>query len=80
MPKHAYRSAARFVHFSHRALAGGAGFARSADSALHYAPAMSSGGPSWLSLIGHVTDNLWSVDYDEGRNNLGDFRKTVVSR
>jgi transposase InsO family protein len=29
--------------------------------ATHYRPA-SGGGPSWLSLIGHATDSLWSVD------------------
>jgi transposase InsO family protein len=29
--------------------------------AKHYRPAP-GGGPSWLSLIGHTTDRLWSVD------------------
>src|SRR5215470_12529222 len=30
--------------------------------AKHYRPAPRSGGPSWLSFIGHSTDSLWSVD------------------
>jgi putative transposase len=28
----------------------------------HYRPAPGGSGPSWLSFIGHTTDNLWSVD------------------
>jgi putative transposase len=30
--------------------------------AKHYRPALGGTGPSWLSLIGHTTDRLWSVD------------------
>src|SRR5262249_4132397 len=30
--------------------------------AKHYRPAPGTGGPSWLSFIGHTTDSLWSVD------------------
>src|SRR5215813_4958577 len=30
--------------------------------ALHYKPLPNSGGPSWLTFIGHVKDSLWSVD------------------
>ena len=30
--------------------------------AKHYRPAPGGSGPSWLSLIGHTTDSLWSVD------------------
>src|SRR5262249_22699517 len=28
----------------------------------YYRPAPSTGGPSWLSFIGHTTDSLWSVE------------------
>jgi transposase InsO family protein len=28
----------------------------------HYRPAPGGTGPSWLSVIGHTTDSLWSVD------------------
>jgi len=28
----------------------------------HYQPASDSGGPSWLTFIGHMKDSLWSVD------------------
>jgi putative transposase len=30
--------------------------------AKHYRPASGGNGPSWLSFIGHTTDQLWSVD------------------
>jgi len=30
--------------------------------ATHYKPDPSNHGPSWLTVIGHVKDNLWSVD------------------
>jgi transposase InsO family protein len=30
--------------------------------AKHYRPTSGGTGPSWLSLIGHTTDSLWSVD------------------
>jgi len=30
--------------------------------AQHYRPGPDSGGPSWLSFIGHMKDSLWSVD------------------
>lgn len=30
--------------------------------AQHYRPNSGSGGPSWLSFIGHTKDSLWSVD------------------
>ena len=30
--------------------------------AKHYRPAPGGTGPSWLSVIGHATDSLWSVD------------------
>jgi len=28
----------------------------------HYLPEPGSGGPSWLTLLGHMKDNLWSMD------------------
>ena len=28
----------------------------------HYLPEPSSGGPSWLTLLGHMKDSLWSMD------------------
>jgi putative transposase len=28
----------------------------------HYHPELKSGGPSWLTLIGHMKDSLWSID------------------
>jgi putative transposase len=28
----------------------------------HYPPSPSDGGPSWLTFLGHMKDNLWSVD------------------
>src|SRR5499425_3782404 len=28
----------------------------------HYRPEQDSGGPSWLTLLGHMKDSLWSVD------------------
>jgi transposase InsO family protein len=30
--------------------------------AAHYRPVPHSGGPSWLTLIGHLKDSLWSID------------------
>ena len=30
--------------------------------ALHYRPEPESGGPSWLTLLGHIEDSLWSID------------------
>ena len=30
--------------------------------ASHYRPANNSGGPSWLTFIGHLKDRLWSLD------------------
>jgi hypothetical protein len=30
--------------------------------ASHYGPGQDSGGPSWLTFIGHLKDSLWSVD------------------
>ena len=30
--------------------------------AKHYRPKPGSGGPSWLTLLGHTKDSLWSVD------------------
>ena len=30
--------------------------------AQHYRPSSDGTGPSWLSVIGHTTDSLWSVD------------------
>src|SRR5207253_9225530 len=30
--------------------------------AIHFHPEAGSGGPSWLSFIGHAKDSLWSVD------------------
>ena len=30
--------------------------------ASHYRPKKDSGGPSWLTLIGHMKDSLWSID------------------
>ena len=30
--------------------------------ASHYRPANNSGGPSWLTFIGHLKDSLWSLD------------------
>ena len=30
--------------------------------ATHYRPAPNSGGPSWLTLLGHAKDSLWSID------------------
>jgi transposase InsO family protein len=29
---------------------------------IHFRPKASSGGPSWLSFIGHAKDSLWSLD------------------
>jgi putative transposase len=29
---------------------------------IHFPPEVGSGGPSWLSLIGHTKDSLWSLD------------------
>src|SRR5436309_12345606 len=28
----------------------------------HYQPGHSSGGPSWLTFLGHMKDSLWSMD------------------
>ena len=30
--------------------------------ASHYRPEQDSGGPSWLTFIGHLKDSLWSID------------------
>ena len=30
--------------------------------AMHFHPEAGSGGPSWLSFIGHAKDSLWSLD------------------
>jgi putative transposase len=30
--------------------------------ARHYRPEKSSGGPSWLTFLGHMKDSLWSID------------------
>jgi putative transposase len=30
--------------------------------ASHYRPEQGSGGPSWLTFIGHLKDSLWSID------------------
>ena len=30
--------------------------------AQHYRPAQPSGGPSWLTFLGHMKDSLWSID------------------
>jgi transposase InsO family protein len=30
--------------------------------ASHYRPAKDSGGPSWLTFLGHMKDSLWSID------------------
>ena len=30
--------------------------------ATHYRPAPRSGGPSWLTSLGHAKDSLWSID------------------
>ena len=30
--------------------------------AKHYHPGPGSGGPSWLTFLGHTKDSLWSVD------------------
>ena len=30
--------------------------------AMHFRPESGSGGPSWLTLLGHMKDSLWSVD------------------
>src|SRR2546426_7965908 len=30
--------------------------------AIHFHPEAGSGGPSWLSFIGHAKDSLWSLD------------------
>src|SRR5205823_14476596 len=30
--------------------------------ASHYRPEQGSGGPSWLTFIGHLKDSLWSLD------------------
>ena len=30
--------------------------------AMHFRPEAGSGGPSWLSFIGHAKDSLWSLD------------------
>src|SRR5712692_5254346 len=29
---------------------------------MYYRPESGSGGPSWLTLLGHMKDSLWSVD------------------
>jgi transposase InsO family protein len=29
---------------------------------LHYRPESDSGGPSWLTFLGHMKDSLWSYD------------------
>src|SRR6266850_4299681 len=29
---------------------------------MHYRPESGSGGPSWLTFLGHIKDSLWSVD------------------
>jgi hypothetical protein len=29
---------------------------------VHYRPDSDSGGPSWLTFLGHVKDSLWSCD------------------
>ena len=28
----------------------------------HYLPGQDSGGPSWLTFLGHMRDSLWSMD------------------
>jgi len=30
--------------------------------ACHYRPGQDTGGPSWLTFLGHLKDSLWSVD------------------
>src|SRR4029434_7110746 len=30
--------------------------------ASHYRPGQDSGGPSWLTFVGHLKDSLWSID------------------
>ena len=34
--------------------------------ASHYRPEQDSGGPSWLTFIGHLKDSLWSIDLFRG--------------
>jgi hypothetical protein len=29
---------------------------------VHYPPESDSGGPSWLTFLGHMKDSLWSMD------------------
>ena len=29
----------------------------------HYLPRQDSGGPSWLTFLGHMKDSLWSMDH-----------------
>ena len=29
---------------------------------IHYRPESDSGGPSWLTFLGHMKDSLWSMD------------------
>ncbi len=28
----------------------------------HHRPGQDSGGPSWLTFLGHMKDSLWSID------------------
>jgi hypothetical protein len=30
--------------------------------ATRYQPTLTTGGPSWLTVLGHAKDRLWSVD------------------
>src|SRR5262245_56418078 len=40
---------------------------------LHFRPEAGAGGPSWLSLIGHAKDSLWSLD----SMRIGDITKLL---
>jgi hypothetical protein len=35
--------------------------------AVYSGPTPESGGPSWLSFLGHMKDSLWSVDFTQPR-------------
>ena len=40
--------------------------------AMHFHPDVGSGGPSWLSFIGHAKDSLWSwICFDVNRRYYG---------
>jgi hypothetical protein len=44
----------------------------------YFRPRPGSGGPSWLTFIGHAKDSLWSVDFFPCESILGSDRESSL--